>query len=121
MTNSESQRKTDRFQHPRMEVEWRVVDGGLYKTSKLLNFSSGGLAVRSERALSPNQRVAFRIRLGSSTEYVMGQVSHSREVADGRYLTGVSLEFPDHNQKRLYHRRVMDLKEPRRSTEICRL
>jgi len=102
-----------------MIVEWRIVDGGLYNKSPLLNFSSGGLAVTSDEPLKNGQALAFRLNLATGPEYVMGEVRHSRPLDQDRYLTGVTLDFLSENGRRVYESRVRGLKERRPSTGLC--
>lgn len=115
-----TRRNDQRFQNPRMEIEWRPI-GGFYKKSKLINFSASGLAVQTEQNLNPGQPVAFRLRLPGSVTYVMGKVKHAWSNEDGRTVAGVSLDFPDLRQKKLYDRRVRELSVPRRTYETCQL
>jgi PilZ domain len=104
-----------------MIVEWRVVDGGLYQKSKLINFSSGGVAVVSDRPLQNNQGLAFRFRLATGPEYIMGRVTHTSEISDGDFVTGVRLEFLNEERQGLFQRRVSELKERRRNRTLCHL
>ena len=115
-----SRRNNERYQNPRMEIEWRA-DGGYYRKSKLVNFSSSGLAVQSDLSLKPGHQVAFRLRLPGSVTYVLGEVRHSWSNDQDRTVAGVSLKFADERQEKLYRRRVRQLSAPRRSYETCQI
>lgn len=114
-------RHSERYSLPRLEVEWRVVDGGLYRKSKLLNFSNGGLAIVSPRPLQPEQKLAFRVRLPGGVSYLMGRVRHSVSEAQGESVVGVMLEFCDPREESKFANRVHELKTPRRSHGSSRL
>lgn len=107
-------RDSERYENPRIEVEWRVVDGGRYHKSKLVNFSNGGLAVCADSELEPDQKLAFRVKLPGGVAYVMGKVRHSFESESLGPVTGVSIDFFDAREKDRFARRVDELKYPRR-------
>lgn len=103
-----------RYENPRVEIEWRPVDGGHYHKSKLINFSNGGLAVCTEVELKPDQKVACRVKLPGGVAYVMGKVRHSFESEYHGTVAGISLDFFDAREKDRFSRRVDELKIPRR-------
>ncbi len=114
-------RHNERYHNPRMEVEWREVDGGRYHKSKLVNFSNGGLAVCSDGELRPEQKLAFRMRLPGGVAYVMGRVRHSFESENGQTVAGVTLDFFDAKEESRFARRVGELKTPRRDYKSCQI
>jgi hypothetical protein len=102
LTTESSKRLSDRRQHPRFQIPFRVYtrEKNQYN-EKLCNISYGGLCFRSPNTFSVNDFVFVRLsspgdNSGKTDEFaVVGRVRRRSQLPDGQFEYGIQHRFYD--------------------------